>query len=69
MMWVMSPKEEKSEITANSVHPGLIATNLFRHYSILPGNVFPTSKVKVSMFDSLASLLESHDRLGFLYFI
>lgn len=25
-------------ITANSLHPGAIATNLFRHYSLLSGN-------------------------------
>ena len=27
------------EVTANSVHPGLIATNLFRHYSFVTGNL------------------------------
>ncbi|XP_034929599.1 short-chain dehydrogenase TIC 32, chloroplastic-like isoform X3 [Populus alba] len=30
-------KEDRVEVTANSVHPGLIATNLFRHYSFLTG--------------------------------
>ncbi|XP_034929597.1 short-chain dehydrogenase TIC 32, chloroplastic-like isoform X1 [Populus alba] len=32
-------KEDRVEVTANSVHPGLIATNLFRHYSFLTGLV------------------------------
>ncbi|KAL3834400.1 hypothetical protein ACJIZ3_009136 [Penstemon smallii] len=32
-------KEEKVEITANSVHPGAIATNLFRHHSFINGLV------------------------------
>lgn len=32
-------KENRVEVTANSVHPGLIATNLFRHYSFLTGLV------------------------------
>ncbi|KAL1531405.1 Short-chain dehydrogenase TIC 32, chloroplastic [Salvia divinorum] len=32
-------KEENVEITANSLHPGAIATNLFRHYSFLNGLV------------------------------
>ncbi|KAJ6417651.1 hypothetical protein OIU84_001104 [Salix udensis] len=30
-------KEDRVEVTANSVHPGLIATNLFRHYSFVTG--------------------------------
>ncbi|KAL7107100.1 hypothetical protein ACP275_06G032800 [Erythranthe tilingii] len=30
-------KEEKVEITANSLHPGGIATNLFRHHSFING--------------------------------
>ncbi|XP_058202035.1 short-chain dehydrogenase TIC 32, chloroplastic-like [Rhododendron vialii] len=30
-------KEEGVEITANSVHPGVIATNLLRHHSIVNG--------------------------------
>lgn len=32
-------KENRVEVTANSVHPGLIATNLFRQYSFLTGLV------------------------------
>lgn len=32
-------KEDRVEVAANSVHPGLIATNLFRHYSFLTGLV------------------------------
>lgn len=32
-------KEDRVEVTANSVHPGLIATNLFRQYSFLTGLV------------------------------
>ncbi|XP_024993665.1 short-chain dehydrogenase TIC 32, chloroplastic-like isoform X1 [Cynara cardunculus var. scolymus] len=32
-------KEEKVELTANSLHPGAIATNLLRHHSILEGVV------------------------------
>ncbi|KAJ6764360.1 putative proteinD(P)-BINDING ROSSMANN-FOLD PROTEIN [Salix koriyanagi] len=32
-------KEDRVEVTANSVHPGLIATNLFRHYSFVTGLV------------------------------
>ncbi|KAG8381306.1 hypothetical protein BUALT_Bualt06G0108700 [Buddleja alternifolia] len=32
-------KEEKVEITANSLHPGAIATNLFRHHSFVNGLV------------------------------
>ncbi|XP_057774345.1 short-chain dehydrogenase TIC 32, chloroplastic-like isoform X2 [Salvia miltiorrhiza] len=30
-------KEEGADITANSVHPGVIATNLFRHFGIFEG--------------------------------
>ncbi|KAL3524296.1 hypothetical protein ACH5RR_017130 [Cinchona calisaya] len=30
-------KEDGIEITANSVHPGVIATNLFRHYRFVTG--------------------------------
>ncbi|XP_024993666.1 short-chain dehydrogenase TIC 32, chloroplastic-like isoform X2 [Cynara cardunculus var. scolymus] len=44
-------KEEKVELTANSLHPGAIATNLLRHHSILEGGgnyvlcgVAPTSE-------------------------
>ncbi|KAL6578819.1 Short-chain dehydrogenase TIC 32, chloroplastic [Orobanche minor] len=32
-------KEEGVEITANSLHPGAIATNLFRHHGIIEGIV------------------------------
>ncbi|KAK4283060.1 hypothetical protein QN277_000059 [Acacia crassicarpa] len=32
-------KEEGVDITANSLHPGLIATNLFRHHSLFNGLV------------------------------
>ncbi|KAF9672036.1 hypothetical protein SADUNF_Sadunf12G0112600 [Salix dunnii] len=32
-------KEDRVDVTANSVHPGLIATNLFRHYSFVTGLV------------------------------
>ncbi|EYU38338.1 hypothetical protein MIMGU_mgv1a0103242mg, partial [Erythranthe guttata] len=32
-------KEEGVEITANSLHPGAIATNLLRHHGILEGVV------------------------------
>ncbi|XP_022887090.1 short-chain dehydrogenase TIC 32, chloroplastic-like [Olea europaea var. sylvestris] len=32
-------QEEKVEITANSLHPGAIATNLFRHHSFISGLV------------------------------
>lgn len=28
------------DITANSLHPGAIATNLFRHYRLVSGNLF-----------------------------
>ncbi|XP_043695294.1 short-chain dehydrogenase TIC 32, chloroplastic-like isoform X1 [Telopea speciosissima] len=30
-------KEERVDITANSLHPGVIATNLLRHHSVLNG--------------------------------
>ncbi|KAJ0100348.1 hypothetical protein Patl1_20155 [Pistacia atlantica] len=30
-------KEDRVEITANSLHPGAIATNLFRHHSFISG--------------------------------
>lgn len=30
-------QEDEVEVTANSVHPGPIATNLFRHHIILKG--------------------------------
>ncbi|KAJ7969916.1 short-chain dehydrogenase TIC 32, chloroplastic-like [Quillaja saponaria] len=30
-------KDDGLEITANSLHPGAIATNLFRHYSFISG--------------------------------
>ncbi|XP_024969927.1 short-chain dehydrogenase TIC 32, chloroplastic-like [Cynara cardunculus var. scolymus] len=35
-------KEDGAEITANSVHPGAIATNIFRHHSFFSGlaNIF-----------------------------
>ncbi|KAL8557182.1 hypothetical protein ACS0TY_004580 [Phlomoides rotata] len=33
-------KEEKVEIIANSLHPGAIATNLFRHHSFVNGDFF-----------------------------
>ncbi|XP_028773260.1 short-chain dehydrogenase TIC 32, chloroplastic isoform X1 [Neltuma alba] len=32
-------KEERVDITANSLHPGAIATNLFRHHSLIDGLV------------------------------
>uniref|UniRef100_A0A2N9J1Y4 Short-chain dehydrogenase TIC 32, chloroplastic-like n=1 Tax=Fagus sylvatica TaxID=28930 RepID=A0A2N9J1Y4_FAGSY len=32
-------KENRAEITANSAHPGFVATNLFRHYSFASGLV------------------------------
>jgi hypothetical protein len=34
---ILFNQEDRVEVTANSVHPGLIATNLFRHYSFLTG--------------------------------
>ncbi|KAH6803366.1 Rossmann-fold superfamily protein [Perilla frutescens var. frutescens] len=37
-------KEEKVEITANSLHPGGIATNLFRHHSFVNGLVAAVGK-------------------------
>ncbi|KAL0400733.1 UNVERIFIED_CONTAM: Short-chain dehydrogenase, chloroplastic [Sesamum latifolium] len=37
-------KEEKVEITANSLHPGAIATNLFRHHSFVNGLVAAIGK-------------------------
>ncbi|KAG6390206.1 hypothetical protein SASPL_151688 [Salvia splendens] len=37
-------KEENVQITANSLHPGAIATNLFRHYSFLNGLVAALGK-------------------------
>ncbi|KAK4431473.1 Short-chain dehydrogenase, chloroplastic [Sesamum alatum] len=37
-------KEEKVEITANSLHPGAIATNLFRHHSFVNGLVAALGK-------------------------
>ncbi|KAG6754528.1 hypothetical protein POTOM_042569 [Populus tomentosa] len=36
---ILFNQEDRVEVTANSVHPGLIATNLFRHYSFLTGLV------------------------------
>ncbi|KAG6426524.1 hypothetical protein SASPL_110749 [Salvia splendens] len=32
-------KEEGADLTANSVHPGVITTNLFRHLGIFEGNL------------------------------
>ncbi|KAH7854636.1 hypothetical protein Vadar_016204 [Vaccinium darrowii] len=32
-------KEDGAEITANSLHPGVVTTNLFRHYSFVEGLV------------------------------
>lgn len=32
-------QEEGADITANSVHPGVITTNLFRHLGIFEGNL------------------------------
>ncbi|KAL3834402.1 hypothetical protein ACJIZ3_009138 [Penstemon smallii] len=32
-------KEEGAEITANSLHPGVITTNLFRHMGVFEGNL------------------------------
>ncbi|XP_028773262.1 short-chain dehydrogenase TIC 32, chloroplastic isoform X3 [Neltuma alba] len=32
-------KEERVDITANSLHPGAIATNLFRHHSLIDGEL------------------------------
>ncbi|KAG6391970.1 hypothetical protein SASPL_149734 [Salvia splendens] len=37
-------REENVQITANSLHPGAIATNLFRHYSFLNGLVAALGK-------------------------
>ncbi|PIN25071.1 Dehydrogenases with different specificities (related to short-chain alcohol dehydrogenases) [Handroanthus impetiginosus] len=37
-------KEEKEDITANSLHPGAIATNLFRHHRFINGNILHTLK-------------------------
>ncbi|KAI3458129.1 hypothetical protein Pfo_014792 [Paulownia fortunei] len=37
-------KEEKVEITATSLHPGAIATNLFRHHSLVNGLVAAVGK-------------------------
>ncbi|KAL0317802.1 UNVERIFIED_CONTAM: Short-chain dehydrogenase, chloroplastic [Sesamum angustifolium] len=37
-------KAEKVEITANSLHPGAIATNLFRHHSFINGLVAALGK-------------------------
>ncbi|KAL0299539.1 UNVERIFIED_CONTAM: Short-chain dehydrogenase, chloroplastic [Sesamum radiatum] len=37
-------KQEKVEITANSLHPGAIATNLFRHHSFVNGLVAALGK-------------------------
>ncbi|XP_028053923.1 short-chain dehydrogenase TIC 32, chloroplastic-like [Camellia sinensis] len=38
-------KDDRVEITANSLHPGAIATNLFRHHILFSGNhYFPFSR-------------------------
>ncbi|XP_048140863.1 short-chain dehydrogenase TIC 32, chloroplastic-like isoform X1 [Rhodamnia argentea] len=50
-------KEEGVQITANSLHPGGIGTNLFRHSSILNGMPISASAVSPSKFPQHSSPL------------
>lgn len=41
-------QEEGTDITVNSLHPGLIVTNLFRHSNIVTGNsIFRSMKLVI----------------------
>jgi len=38
LLHVVDDQEEGVDITANSLHPGAVITNIFRHTNILSGN-------------------------------
>ncbi|GFP91364.1 short-chain dehydrogenase tic 32 chloroplastic [Phtheirospermum japonicum] len=38
-------KEDGAEITANSLHPGIVSTNLFRHFGVFEGFVSALSRL------------------------
>jgi len=40
LLGVYLQQEEGTKITANSISPGPIATNLFRYHSLIDGNSF-----------------------------
>lgn len=42
-------QEEGVKITANSLHPGAIATNLLRHHGFLDGKP-PSLEIHIAMF-------------------
>lgn len=43
---LFNEQEDGVDITANSLHPGAIATNLFRHNNIVNGTHFIESRYK-----------------------
>lgn len=48
-IWCFLLQEEGVNITANSLHPGAIATNLLRHHGLIEGNrrLWPTWKWQI----------------------
>lgn len=43
-LWLFLQQEDGADITANSLHPGAIVTNLFRHNSTINGKPFTSAR-------------------------
>ncbi|XP_038708400.1 short-chain dehydrogenase TIC 32, chloroplastic-like isoform X2 [Tripterygium wilfordii] len=56
-------KEDGLEITANSVHPGAIATNLFRHHSFVSGLINLLGKYVIKNVQQTVTLLKQAHKL------
>lgn len=64
-----SEQEEGANITANSLHPGSIVTNLFRYNGVIRGNHFSISCnleeiLGVSVLRQTYFLVNKHERRG-----
>ena len=53
MVVYLNVQEDGVDITANSLHPGAIVTNLFRHNSIVSGKHFASNLRGSTVFKEL----------------